>query len=118
MGKILSLILRNRINSWCEQEHVFNNSQYGFRECSTSDAIFLLHSIIQKVLAKKSKLWCVFIDYQRAFDSLNRDALWTKLLQSGISCKMTNMIKCIYLDVQACVKISSSMKMSDFFNVT
>jgi len=82
IGKIFSLILRNRINKWCEKEHIFNESQYGFRdERSTSDAIFLLHAIIQNVLSKKSKLWCVFIDYQRAFDTVIRDALWTKLLQ-------------------------------------
>ena len=119
MGKIFSLILRNRINNWCESESVFNDSQYGFREGrSTADAIFVLHSVIQKVLSKNSKLWCAFIDYQRAFDSVNRDALGIKLIQSGISCKMTNMIKCIYENVQSCVKLSNRMNMSDFFDVT
>ena len=107
------------MNKWCESENVLNDSQYGFREGrSTADAIFILHSVIQKVLAKKSKLWCAFIDYQRAFDSVNRDALSFKLIESGISCKMTNMIKCIYNNVQSCVKLSNTMKMSDFFDVT
>ena len=31
---------------------------------------------------------------------------------------MINMIKTIYENVQACVKVSSNMKMSDFFNIT
>lgn len=53
-AKIFSLALRNRINKWCENEQVFNDAQYGFRDNrSTADAIFLLHSIIQKVLLKK-----------------------------------------------------------------
>jgi len=39
--------------------------------------VFILHA---KVLAKKARLWCVFIDYQRAFDTVKREALWTKLL--------------------------------------
>ena len=119
IGKNFSLILRNRINKWCENENVFINSQYGFRDGrSTSDAIFLLHSIIQKVLSKKLKLWCIFIDYQRAFDSINRDALWAKLFEVGISCKMTNIIRCIYNSVQSCVKISGGMQFSDFFEVS
>jgi len=63
LGKICSLILRNRINKWCESEQVFNSSQFGFRDGrSTADAVFILHAIIQKVLAKKARLWCVFID--------------------------------------------------------
>jgi hypothetical protein len=65
---------------------------------------------------KKSKLWCVFVDYQRAFDSVNRDALWIKLIQADNSCKMANMMKCIYYyDVQSYVKISSTMQMSECF---
>ncbi len=88
ISKIYSLILRNRINSWCESEHVFNDSQYGFRDGrSTADAIFLLHAIIQKVLSKNSKLYCIFIDYQRAFDTVNRDALWAKLYKLELAAK-------------------------------
>lgn len=118
IGKIFSLLLRDRINKWCESENILNDSQYGFRDNrSTTDAIFLLHATIQKVLANKSKLYCTFIDYQRAFDTVNRDALWYKLLQLGISSKMVNMIKCIYNKVQSCVKVSNSMPLSDFFDV-
>jgi len=108
-AKVFLLILRNRINKWCESKYLFYDGQFGFRDShSTADAVFLLHAIIQKVLDKKSKLWCVFVDYQRAFDSLNRDALWIKLVKSGISCKMTNMIKLIYFDVQSCFGSLSS----------
>ena len=119
MGKIFSLALRNRLNSWCEQENVFHDTQFGFRDnCSTTDAIFLLHTIIQKVLAKNSKLWCVFIDYQRAFDTVIRESLWTRLIQSGISCKMLRMIQSLYETVKCCVRISPQMNVSEFFDVT
>ena len=117
-SKIFSLLLRNRLNRWSENNDVFSDCQFGFRDNhSTTDAIFILHSVIQKVLSKQAKLWCVFIDYQRAFDSVNREALWYKLIQSGISCKMINMIKCMYGKVQSCVKLSS-VNISDFFDVT
>ena len=85
---------------------------------STADAVFILHVIIQKVLVKKARGWCIFIDYQPAFDTVNREALWTKLFELGVSCKMTNMIKSIYSKVQSCVRLSSAMQLSGFFYVT
>ena len=52
LAKIFSLTLRNRLNNWCENESILNECQFGFRNNrSTSDYIFILQSIIQKVLA-------------------------------------------------------------------
>lgn len=116
MAKIFSLTLRNRINDWCENGNIFNDTQFGFRDNhSTSDCIFILHSIIQKVLMNKSKLYCAFIDYEKAFDTVNHEALWIKLLKSGVSCKMLRMIKSIYMNVKSCVRNCRNMEISDFF---
>ena len=43
----------------------------GKRNC-----IFVLHTLIQKILARKSKLYCAFIDYEKAFDTIIHDAMW------------------------------------------
>ena len=87
MAKIFSLCLRNRLNKWCEMEKVLNESQFGFRDKkSTTDCIFNLHCLIQKLFYKKSKLFCVFVDYEKAFDTVIRDALWIKLIENNISC--------------------------------
>ena len=130
MAKIFSLLLRVRINKWCETNSVFNDCHYAFRgNCSTADAVFILHTPIQKILATNKKLWCIFTDYERAFDTVNRHALWTKLIRTeqnrtgistGLSCKMVNMIKAIYANVQSCVKLSynNTVSISDFFEVT
>ena len=97
----------NWINKWCDNNSVFNDCQYGFRDnCSTADAVFILHTSIQKILATNKKLWCIFLDYERAFDTVNRDALWANLISTGLSCKMVNMMKAIYAKVQSCVKLS------------
>ena len=96
-AKILSLILRNRLNDWCEREHVFNEFQFGFRnERSTSDCIFILNSLIQKTLNENSNLYCAFVDYEKAFDTVNRDAIWFKLMQSGVSSKIVWQSFCCY----------------------
>ena len=119
LSKIFSLLLRNRLNNWVENEACLNDVQFGFRDGrSTADAIFNLHSLIQKVLHKKHKLWCVFIDFERAFDTVSRNALWYKLFECGISCKIITMIKSMYQNVKSCVKFGNTMELSDFFHVT
>lgn len=119
MSKIFSLSLRNRINEWCESTDLFSENQFGFRdERGTIDCIFILHSIIQNMLASKRKLYCAFIDYEKAFDSVIHDALWIKLVNTGISCKAIRMIKSMYQNVKACIKNNNTMNYSDFFEVT
>jgi len=99
VAKLLSLVLRNRINTWCGNENIYtcSNEQFGFRNNrSTDDCIFILHTIIQNVISHNSKLYCAFIDYEKAFDIVIHDALWIKLINSGLSCKMLTMIKSMY----------------------
>jgi len=79
-----------------------------------------LHATIQKSFATNKKLWCTFLDYERAFDTVNRDGLWAKLISTGFSCKTVNMITAIYAKGQPCVKLSYNniVSISDFFEVT
>ena len=119
LGKIFSLCLRNRINKWCESENVFNPLQFGFRnQRSTTDCIFILHCIIQNVLLQKHKLYCAFIDFEKAFDTVIHQALWIKLIESGISCKMLKIIQSIYANVKSCIKNAKDLSYSDYFDVT
>jgi len=53
-----------------------------------------------------------------AFDAVIRDALWDKLTKSGVSCKMINILKSIYNSVKACVKLSATSGLSDFFDIS
>ena len=86
--KLFSLILRNRLNTWCEDNEVLNEFQFWFQVGrSTSDGIFILHSLVQHVLKNNDKLYCAFIDYEKAFDTVIHEALWLKLVENGISCK-------------------------------
>jgi hypothetical protein len=56
-------------------------------------------------LSENKSLYCAFIpiDYEKALDSVVRDALWYKLFEIGVSSKMVNMLKAIYFRVSACV---------------
>lgn len=112
-AKLFSLIIRNRVNNWCEEQDLLNNFQFGFRDKrGTADCIFVLHTLIQKVLTRKSKLYCAFIDYEKAFDTIIHDAMWIKLINTGLSSKVITMIKAIYSKITASVKLSHDISSS------
>ena len=49
-------------------------------------------------------MYCAFIDFRKAFDYLNRNCLWFKLLKSGIRGSMYDIIKHMYEEATASVK--------------
>ncbi len=79
-----------------------------------------MHSIIEIYLNKianknkKKKLYCAFIDYQKAFDLVDRKSLWTKLLACNIKGKIMKLIYNLYQNTKASVKFNN--KLSQSFN--
>ena len=53
-SKIFTGILNNRISNRAESNNILSDSQIGFRKGrSTTDAVFVLNAIIQKILNEK-----------------------------------------------------------------
>ena len=79
--------------------------QFGFQKGkSTVDCMFTLYSIIAKTLGMEEKLYCVFIDYEKAFDEIDRSFLWQKLLKEQVIGKFVNALRSMYTVVKSCVK--------------
>ena len=82
---LFTAILNNKLLSWSNTNDNITDFQFGFKpKCGTHDAIFTLHSIISSYLSKGKRLYCAFIDFKKAFDSVDRQKLWLKLSQVGI----------------------------------
>ena len=69
------------------------------------------------VTIKKLKLdtFLTFIDYQKAFDFVNHEFLYHKLLNIGITGDIYHSIKCIYKNPKSCVQLNGTL--SDWFHV-
>jgi hypothetical protein len=88
--------------------------QAGFRKhYSTTDHMFNLKCLIDMYLRCNKTLFCAFIDYRKAFDSVDRCALWNKLLQYCIDGKMFKIIHNMYESAKSCVRLGT--KLSDHF---
>ena len=114
MQKIYSQLLLNRLTKWSTKQEKISKQQFGFQKGkSVVDCVFLLQSIISKVLSSGEKLYCVFIDYKKCFDKIDRTYLWHKLLLENVSCKFVKAIKAMYTTVKLCIRYKSSF--SQFF---
>ena len=61
----------------------------------------------------EKKLYCTFVDFRKAFDTVWRCGLWQKLLKSNVTGKIFKVIVNIYNASKSCVK--NGNELSDFF---
>lgn len=115
-SKIFSCLLDSRLRNWAESNELLLEYQFGFRsKKSTIDCVFILQSLINKILKhEKKKLFCAFIDFRKAFDLVYRDGLWLKLIEYGVSTKMITMLRSMYNSVKSCVQVNGSL--SEYFD--
>ena len=104
-GKLFTSILNTRITKYVEESGTLNSCQAGFRKgFSTTDNLFVLQSLIDIAKANKSKLFCAFIDFKQAFDTVWRTGLWNKLLNTNINGKCFTFITNMYKNIKSRVK--------------
>ena len=73
---------------------------------STTDNLFILHSLIEIIKSNKSKLFCAFIDFKQAFDTVWRNGLWSKLMQININGKCLRFMINMYTDIKSRITTS------------
>jgi hypothetical protein len=83
LRKIIALILSRQLRAVAEER--LEEYQCGFRpQRGCSDQLFSLRRLTELALAKQQRLYLAFVDLCKAFDSVNRTALWAVLLASGL----------------------------------
>ena len=109
-------ILNSRLSDWAEQNNKVIDNQNGFRkQRSTMDHLSTLTSIIENRKRQRKSTFVGFVDFRKAYDTINRDLLWSKLVSAGISGKMMTAIKSLYNNVKCSVRINGHM--TDWFDV-
>ena len=82
-GKVLNRILLERMQT--EVDRLLREEQAGFRkERSCTDHIATLRVIIEQSLEWNSPLYITFLDFEKAFDSVDSTVLWKLLAHYGI----------------------------------
>lgn len=87
---------------------LISENQIGFKEnCRTSDHLFSIKTIIDHY--KSKKVYAAFIDLRKAFDTVWREGLFYKLLNSNISQKLFNILFSMYSNTTSRIKFSDGL---------
>ncbi len=79
--------------------------QFGFKSnARTSDNFFILQSLVNRQKLKNKPLYVCFVDFTKAFDYVNRYALYYKLMKRGVKGKILILICDMYKKAKCSVK--------------
>ena len=114
-GKLFTAILNVRLTNYFEENEIIDSCQAGFRKgFSTTDNLFILQSLIEIAKTNKNKLYCTFIYFKQAFDTVWRDGLWTKLSNTNVNGKCFKFIKNMYHNIKS--RFTTAEGTSAFFH--
>ena len=109
VGKVLSRILLNRlVKDICPV--AIPESQSGFRGGrGTIDMIFSARQIQEKCIEQRVPLYQVFVDLTKAFDAVNREALWIILGKVGCPPGFVEVVKQLHRDMKARISFNGQL---------
>ena len=115
-SKIFAKILLARFNKHIANE-ILPESQCGFRaDRSTADMIFVCRQLLEKSREQRVPISIAFIDLQKAFDTVNREALLEVVKRFGCPPIFVSMLRALHTGTVATVAAGSDC--SEPFAVT
>jgi hypothetical protein len=112
--KIIGKIIINRIAKIVDKH--LHEEQAGFRAGrGTMEQIFTLRNILEQCSKWNTNLYLLFIDFEKAFDSVHRETLWKILKHYGIPNKLVQLIKCLYAQSECTVVDGTGT--TEWFNI-
>ncbi|MCG7878764.1 MAG: reverse transcriptase family protein [Candidatus Thiodiazotropha endolucinida] len=111
---MFTAVLNTRLTKYTEEYDAIEACQAGFRKhFSTIDNLFIIQSLIDILKVQKRKLYCAFIDFKQASDTVWRKGLWHKLINTNINGKCFRVIQNMYLNIKS--RIITAEGTSAFF---
>ena len=109
LSKIVERCIATRLISFLDKHNIISTSQYGFqRNKSTTDALTDLFEKIYDNLDNKQHTLAIYLDFRKAFDTVNHPILIRKLNTIGIRGIALNWFSSYLKDRKHCVKINDT----------
>ena len=107
-------ILQARLQQYMNRE--LPDVQAGYRKRrGTTDQIANIHWIIEKAREFQKNIYFCFIDYAKAFDSVDHNKLWKILKEMGIPDDLTYLLRNLYAGQEAIVR--TELGTTDWFQI-
>ena len=113
-GKVLNRIILERIREAVDPK--LQDQQAGFcRNRLCADQIASLRNRVEESIEWNSTVYINLIDFEKAFDSVDREILWKLLWHYGAPDKIISLIRCMYKNLSC--KIAHAGQLSQSFQV-
>ena len=113
-SKVMLKSLQARLQQYTN--HEFPDIQVGFRKGrGPRNQIANIHWIIEKAREFQENIYLCFIDYAKAFDSVDHNQLWKILQEMGIPDHLTCLLRNLYAGQEAIVRTGHGT--ADWFQI-
>ncbi|MEL7302024.1 MAG: reverse transcriptase family protein, partial [Pseudomonadota bacterium] len=103
-GKVYGRILIERVRGMTEG--MIGEEQCGFRMGrGCVDQVFSLKQLSEKYIGKGKDLYVAYMDLEKAYDRIDRDAMWRVLQMYGINGNLLRAIQSLYADSEGSVRV-------------
>ena len=114
-GKVLNRVMLQRLKTAVDDK--LRDNQAGFRQNrSCEDQLVTLRIILEQSHEFNSSLYTVFVDFTKAFDSLDREVLCQLMRYYGIPQKFIAIIRNTYIGMQS--KVIHEGQLAEAFDMT
>ena len=99
-------VLERVVEGLIRQRAEIDEMQCGFMSGrGTTDAIFIVRQLQEKLLAANKPLYMVVVDLEKAFDRVPRDVIWWTMRKLGIDEWLVRLVQSMYKDVRNRVRV-------------
>lgn len=113
LSKVLESVILERISEFVTT----HDNQFGFKaKLGTDISIYLLKELTDKYKCLNGNVFMCFLDASKAFDRVNHNLLFSKLLKRGVPTYLVRLINFWYTEQTMCVRWAGVI--SGQFNVT
>ena len=117
MGKVRLEAIARRLGAYCEAKGLLPEEKCGFRpNRSTTDMMFVVCRLQEIRRKAEASIFVRFIDFQKAYDTVERILLWQVLTCIGIPPQMLAVIPQCRDGMRTCVRLDDGV-CSDWFEV-
>lgn len=104
--KLYGVVMKDKLETISNAQHLRAPTQGGFRRnFRLEDNCILFKFLIQHSRWLKHNLHCMFIDLEKAYDSIMRQKLWTAFLEElHIDPLVVDALKPLYVDLKARIR--------------
>ncbi len=86
-----------------------SEDQGGFRKGrGCVDQLFAMKRLMEGYLGKDKKLYAAFMDLEKAYNRVDKEALWNVLRIYGVGGQLLKGIQAFYREANACVRVGGS----------